>query len=101
MTFFRIDRSMAPSQRLLVVIAPVALAFAAAAAPVEAQGPRQCLLNYESPTGNTRTTAIELPSKKYNVFQGGGITYHCQGQDNTITADSSEYYGDQSVLYLI
>lgn len=81
----------------------VSLAAAvASAAPISAQqAPRECLLNYQSPTGNTRTTAIELPSKRYNVFQGGGIIYHCEGQDNTIIADSSEYYGDQSVLYLI
>jgi lipopolysaccharide export system protein LptA len=74
----------------------------AVSAPLAAQqAPRECLLEYESPTGNTRTNAIELPSKRYNVFQGGGILYRCQGQDNTILADSSEYYGDQSILFLI
>jgi len=75
--------------------------LAALATPLGAQAGRECLLDYESPTGNTRTAAVELPSHRYNVFQGGGITYHCRGQDNTIIADSSEYYGDQSVLYLI
>ncbi len=81
-----------------------ALAFAAITIALPALGqapPRECILDYESPTGNTRTTAIELPSHRYNVFQGGGVTYHCRGQDNTIIADSSEYYGDRSVLYLI
>ena len=43
----------------------------------------------------------QLPSHRYNVFQGGGVRYRCRGQDNTIIADSAEYYGDQSVLYLI
>lgn len=96
----------------LVLGASVAAAIVASAMPAAGQQPtpqptpaqpaqRECLLNYQSPTGNTRTTAIELPSKRYNVFQGGGIIYHCEGQDNTIIADSSEYYGDQSVLYLI
>jgi lipopolysaccharide export system protein LptA len=66
-----------------------------------AQAPQECLLDYESPTGNTRTTAIQTPSGRYNVFQGGGVIYRCRGQDNTIIADSSDYYGDQSVLYLI
>lgn len=69
--------------------------------PLSAQGPRECILDYESPTGNTRTTATELPSHRYNVFQGGGVLYRCRGQDNTIVADSSEYYGDQSILYLM
>jgi lipopolysaccharide export system protein LptA len=44
---------------------------------------------------------VKLPSQRYNFFQGGGVTYHCQGQDNTLVADSAEYYGDQSVLYMI
>jgi lipopolysaccharide export system protein LptA len=83
----------------------LAFAFAASslllASPLFAQAPRECILDYESPTGNTRTIASELPSHRYNVFQGGGVLYRCRGQDNTIIADSSEYYGDQSVLYLI
>ena len=29
------------------------------------------------------------------------MLYRCRGQDMTIIADSSEYFGDQSVLYLI
>ena len=62
---------------------------------------KQCILQYESSTGNTRTNAMKLPSERYNFFQGGGVTYHCQGQDNTLVADSAEYYGDQSVLYMI
>lgn len=77
------------------------LSMLVAAGDAAAQAPRQCLLQYESPTGNTRTTARELPSKRYDIFQGGGVTYRCQGQDNTITADSAEYYGDLSVLFLI
>jgi lipopolysaccharide export system protein LptA len=86
------------SKRAIVASSALALTLAA---PLAAQAPRECLLDYESPTGNTRTNAVELPSHRYNVFQGGGITYHCRGQDNTIIADSSEYYGDQSILFLI
>jgi lipopolysaccharide export system protein LptA len=62
---------------------------------------RECLLQYETSTGNTRTNAIKTPTGQYNFFQGGGVTYHCEGQDNTLQADSAEYYGDQKVLYLI
>lgn len=65
------------------------------------QPARECLLQYETSTGNTRTNAIRTPSGQYNFFQGGGVTYHCEGQDNTLEADSAEYYGDQKVLYLI
>jgi lipopolysaccharide export system protein LptA len=62
---------------------------------------RECLLQYETSTGHTRTNAIKTASGQYNFFQGGGVTYHCEGQDNTLQADSAEYYGDQKVLYLI
>ena len=62
---------------------------------------QQCLLQYETSTGNTRTNAQRTASGQYNFFQGGGVTYHCEGQDNTLQADSAEYYGDQRVLYLI
>jgi hypothetical protein len=81
----------------------VVLGFVCAAAPAAllAQGPQECTLDYESPSGNTRTQAIQLASGKYNIFQGGGVLYRCRGQDNTFIAYSSEYYGDQSVLYLI
>ncbi len=81
------------------------LGLAALAFPARgllAQAPaKQCILQYESSSGNTRTNAVKLPSERYNFFQGGGVTYHCQGQDNTLVADSAEYYGDQSVLFMI
>ena len=78
--------------------------LAGMASSVSAQAPaRQCLLQYESSsaTSNTRTNAVRLPNGQYNFFQGGGVTYHCEGQNNTLIADSAEYYGDQRVLYLI
>jgi lipopolysaccharide export system protein LptA len=62
---------------------------------------RECLLQYETSSGNTRTNAVKTASGQYNFFQGGGVTYHCEGQNNTLQADSAEYYGDQKVLYLI
>lgn len=72
------------------------------AAPAGAQGaPGQCLLQYETSTGNTRTNVVKNPSGQYNFYQGGGVIYHCEGQNNTLVADSAEYYGDQKVLYLI
>lgn len=86
---------------------PLRTAFIAAlalASTATAQAPaRQCLLQYESSsaTSNTRTNAQKLPGGQYNFFQGGGVTYHCEGQDNTLIADSAEYYGEQRVLYMI
>lgn len=78
--------------------------IATTASSASAQAPaRQCLLQYESSSAssNTRTNAVRLPGGQYNFFQGGGVTYHCEGQDNTLIADSAEYYGEQRVLYLI
>lgn len=80
------------------------VSFAAASVGASAQAPaRQCLLQYESSSAssNTRTNAVRLASGAYNFFQGGGVTYHCEGQDNTLIADSAEYYGEQRLLYLI
>jgi len=86
----------------VVALLVVASAAGLPARPARAQAPaRQCLLQYETSTGNTRTNAQKIPSGQYNFFQGGGVTYHCEGQDNTLIADSAEYYGDQKVLYLI
>ncbi|MEO5903274.1 MAG: hypothetical protein ABIQ55_04615 [Gemmatimonadaceae bacterium] len=82
------------------LVVGMATAFASSVATGQTPA-KQCILQYESSTGNTRTNAVKLPSERYNFFQGGGVTYHCQGQDNTLVADSAEYYGDQSVLYMI
>lgn len=85
----------------------LALAIAALAAPaaVRAQQPApdgRCILEaMPQPGRNVTTTASQLPSGNYNVFQGGGPRYICQGQDITLDADSTEYYGDRNVLYLI
>ena len=85
--------------RRFLVSAGLALLSAPA---LRAQAPAQaCALEYETSSGNTRTNAQRLPSGAYNFFQGGGVTYHCTGQGNTLVADSAEYYGDQRVLYLI
>ncbi|MEO8193942.1 MAG: LPS export ABC transporter periplasmic protein LptC [Gemmatimonadales bacterium] len=84
--------------------ASIAAVLLLAALPRSAAGQapaQQCLLQYETSSGNTRTNAVKTPSGQYNFFQGGGVTYHCEGQNNTLQADSAEYYGDQKVLYLI
>ena len=84
--------------RALALFLTLAVASAARAqAPVA----RECILQYETASGNTRTNAQRQPTGQYNFFQGGGVTYHCEGQGNTLIADSAEYYGDQKVLYMI
>ena len=73
-------------------------------APALARGqgaqPQRCVLQFESSSG-ARSTLNKLPSGQYNAYQGGGVTYSCVGQNNTLKADSAEYYGDMGVLYLI
>jgi len=58
----------------------------------------RCELAY---SGQARSTLVQQPSGKYNVYQGGGVTYYCTGQNNQLRADSAEYYGDPGILYLI
>ena len=92
------------TRRQLVVTGLSAIAMicgAGASARAQQVQAKQCLLQYESSSGNTRTNAIKLPSERYNVFQGGGVTYHCEGQGNTLVADSAEYYGDNAILFMI
>ncbi len=92
------------SKRLFVLAVTSAVgATVVVSRSTNAQTPaaQQCLLQYETSTGNTRTNVMKMPSGAYNFFQGGGVTYHCEGQGNTLIADSAEYYGDQKVLYLI
>lgn len=63
----------------------------------------RCIVEFEGSLGNqiTRSTLTKLPSGKYNAYVGGRVVGHCQGQDVTLKSDSAEYYGDQSLLYLI
>lgn len=71
---------------------------------LRAQAPaQQCLLQYEaaSPGANVRTNVQQVEGGHVNFFQGGGVKYRCEGQNNTLIADSAEYYGGQRVLYLI
>lgn len=72
----------------------------AAMAQGSAAAPQRCILQFESSSG-ARSTLNKLPSGQYNAYQGGGVTYFCVGQNNTLKADSAEYYGDLNVLYLI
>ena len=85
--------------RRLALLGCATLLSAPALAAQGAGGPPRCELQFEG-TG-ARTQLVKLPSGKYNAYQGGGVTYYCAGQDNRLRADSAEYYGDRSVLYLI
>jgi lipopolysaccharide export system protein LptA len=92
---------MSPAGRLFALGLTV-LAVVAAPAIARAQGnpPNRCVLQFESSSG-ARSTLNKLPSGQYNAYQGGGVTYYCVGQNNTLKADSAEFYGDLNVLYLI
>lgn len=62
----------------------------------------KCIIQFQgSVTGTTRSNFTKLPSGKYNAYIGGGFVGNCQGQDVTLRSDSAEYYGDQSLMYLI
>ena len=92
------------SGRLTLGLTLTVLAGAAPGAAPAQGGPaastQRCILQFESSSG-ARSTLNKLPSGQYNAYQGGGVTYFCVGQNNTLKADSAEYYGDLNVLYLI
>ncbi|MFL5560766.1 MAG: hypothetical protein ACJ79K_04740 [Gemmatimonadaceae bacterium] len=93
---------MSVVRRSRIALGLTAAAILAAPAVARAQGnqPGRCVLQFESSSG-ARSTLNKLPSGQYNAYQGGGVTYFCVGQNNTLKADSAEYYGDLNVLYLI
>src|SRR5438105_15966018 len=43
----------------------------------------------------SRITAVQLPSKEYNNFVGGGLVVRCPSRRITLKADSAELYGDE------
>jgi hypothetical protein len=63
----------------------------------------KCIIQFQGSSGGstTRSSFTKLPSGKYNAYVGGGFIGNCQGQDVTLRSDSAEYYGDQSLMYLI
>lgn len=89
--------------RCLVALALVASLPAAVVAQAGPVPGGRCIIDFEGSQGGriTRTNLLKLPTGKYNAYIGGGFVGHCRGQDVTLQSDSAEYYGDQSLLYLI
>jgi hypothetical protein len=81
---------------LLTGILSCAIAGSAGAQDV----PRNCDLDFVNRPGNP-ARIIQDASGKYITYLGGGITAHCIGQGNTLTADSAEYYESEGRLYLV
>ena len=50
---------------------------------------------------NSRITAVQLPSKEYNNFVGGGLVVRCPSRRITLKADSAELYGDEKRDFLV
>lgn len=50
---------------------------------------------------NTRTSVVQLPSKEYNTFVGGGLVVVCPSRHITLKADSAELYGDEKRDFLL
>ncbi len=94
---------------LFILLALAGLAVTGYARDASAQqrsvGPQpgsRCIIEFQGTVGGTtRSNFTKLPSGKYNAYIGGGFVGNCQGQDVTLKSDSAEYYGDQSLMYLI
>ena len=53
------------------------------------------------PLRDTRTNGVQLPSKEYNTFIGGGLVVRCPSRGITLKADSAELYGDEKRDFLV
>ncbi|HKN66204.1 MAG TPA: hypothetical protein VJW73_07995 [Gemmatimonadaceae bacterium] len=78
------------------------LAAALLLSPVGLHGqePTRCTV-VPTPTRIARTTGVQLPSKEYNTFIGGGLLIKCPTRGITLMADSAEIYGDEKRNFLI
>jgi lipopolysaccharide export system protein LptA len=74
------------------------LAIIALATAAQAQDRTRCTM---VPTQNTRTSSVQLPSKEYNTFIGGGLIVRCPSRQITLKADSAELYGDEKRDFLV
>jgi len=65
-----------------------------------AQGQERTRCTVE-PTETTRSNGVQLPSKEYNTFVGGGLVIVCPSRHITLKADSAELYGDEKRNFLV
>jgi len=76
----------------------VSLAFASVAAAQDV--PRSCDLQLPPGTATT-ANVITDPTGKRITYLGRGVEAHCIGQQNTLTADSAQYFEGEGRLYLV
>jgi len=87
---------------LLAVAGVFSLAQHVDAQAVGPQPGTRCIMEFKAGPGDTtRQTFNKLPTGKYNAYVGGGSIWDCKGQNVTLISDSTEYYGDQRLMYLI
>jgi len=77
-----------------------AMAVAMIAPVGRGQGTTRCTLEPQ-PGKDTRTSTVQLPSKEYNTFVGGGLLVRCPSRNITLMADSAELYGDEKRDFLV
>lgn len=73
---------------------------AAAAVPVAKRPARECVLDFSNNPPDSRALVQTFPDSSRNVFIGGGFYGTCQGDNNTIKADSLEYYETAGIMNL-
>jgi lipopolysaccharide export system protein LptA len=76
----------------------VAAAFLGVAARSYAQDRTRCTM---AQLPNSRINTVQLPSKEYNTFVGGGLLVICPSRHITLKADSAELYGEEKRDFLV
>jgi lipopolysaccharide export system protein LptA len=61
---------------------------------------RQCLLDWSASPPESRATVSTFPDSSHITFIGGGFVGVCQGQNQTIKADSAEFFETAGVVNL-
>ena len=84
----------------VAVAGAVLAAFATAGAQGTAPPASRCQFQFDN-TPNTSLTTIQLPSKQYNSYLGGGVVARCPKQKLVLKSDSLEAYGDEGRYFFI
>ena len=80
----------------VAALAAIGTAHAQGAAPTGGR----CQFQFDN-TPNTSLTLVQLPSKQYNSYLGGGVVARCPKQKLVLKSDSLEAYGDEGRYYFI
>ena len=78
-----------------------AFCISASVASSQAAPAKQCILQYESSSGNTRTNAVKLPSQRYNFFRAAVSRIIARDRTTLSLPTAPNITATRALLYMI